>query len=107
MVVHCVLAHRAGIRIDWASTDKTAYLAALTCEMQDPGKGHLDAYLEPFVRVSGEDSEMPANVASAPGLDGQDSDVVLGRTDDAALKAEYEAERRKRKDALGNSSAGG
>jgi hypothetical protein len=41
------------------------------------------------------------NVSGAPGLDGQNSDVVLGKTDDAALKAEHEAQRSKRKDALG------
>lgn len=101
MVVHCVLAHRAGIRIAWASTDKDPYLKALTCEVEDPGKGHLDAYLKPFVGASGPDSELLANIAAAPGLDAQNGDVVLGRTDDPALKAQYEAEKRKRSDALG------
>ena len=101
MVVHGVLAHRAGIRIDWASTDKDAYLDALTRELENPGNGHLDAYLKPFVRKSEAEGDLPANVAGAPGLDGEGSDVVLGATDDKTLKAEYEAQKRKRKEALG------
>jgi cell filamentation protein len=49
MVLHTELARRAGISIDWLKTEKTAYLTALTIELNDPGKGHLDLYLEPFV----------------------------------------------------------
>lgn len=45
MVVHSVLAQRAGISIDWAATRKNDYLTALTEEIESPGKGHLDAYL--------------------------------------------------------------
>jgi fido (protein-threonine AMPylation protein) len=50
MTVHADLCRRAGIHIDWSQTEKTAYLNALTRELQDPGKGHLDTYLKPFVR---------------------------------------------------------
>jgi cell filamentation protein len=49
MVVHTELATRAGIRIDWAMTDKQDYLAALTRELDRPGKGELDMYLKSFV----------------------------------------------------------
>lgn len=35
MVVHSVLAQRAGFSIDWAATDKTAYLNALTEEIRN------------------------------------------------------------------------
>ncbi len=100
MVVHCILAHRAGISIDWASTNKTEYLAALSKELKDPDKGHLDAYLKPFVGKALKESALPSNIAGAPGLDGEGEDRVLGKTDDAKLKAEYEAEKLKRKDAL-------
>ena len=50
MVIHAVLVQRAGFSIDWAATDKNAYLDALTKELDDPGKGILDAYLKPYVR---------------------------------------------------------
>jgi len=49
MVVHTELATRAGIHIDWAGTDKQDYLAALTQELDRPGKGELDSFLKPFV----------------------------------------------------------
>lgn len=50
MTVHAELCRRAGIHIDWSQTEKSAYLSALTNELQSPGKGHLDSYLSPFVR---------------------------------------------------------
>jgi cell filamentation protein len=100
MVLHCVLAHRAGISINWASTNKNDYLAALTKELDDPGKGHLDAYLKPFVQKGISQSGLAANVAGAPGLDGEGEDVVLGNTDDPELKTEYQAQKLKRKEVL-------
>lgn len=50
MTVHAELCRRAGIHIDWSQTEKAAYLSALTKELQEPGKGHLDSYIAPFVR---------------------------------------------------------
>ncbi len=50
MVLHTELAYRAGISIDWVQTDKTDYLVALTKELNDPEQGHLDNYLQPFIR---------------------------------------------------------
>jgi len=50
MTVHTELAQRAGISIDWPATDRNKYLAALTQELDNPGKGKLDAYLRPFIR---------------------------------------------------------
>jgi cell filamentation protein len=49
LVLHSEMTHRAGISIDWIQTEKKAYLAALTTELNNPGKGHLDVYLKPFI----------------------------------------------------------
>lgn len=99
MVLHCVLAHRAGFSIDWAETNKKDYLAALTEELEDPHKGHLDAYLKPFIKSAVSQSGLAGNVATASGLDGEGEDTVLGHTDDPELKARYEAQELKRKEA--------
>ena len=96
MVLHCVLAQRAGLSIDWATTSKNKYLTALTEELDDPHKGHLDAYLKPFIKSAIPYGELAANIAAAPGLDGDD-DTVLGTTDDPELKARYQAQELKRK----------
>jgi cell filamentation protein len=97
MVLHCVLAQRAGFSIDWAATSKNDYLAALTKELEDPHKGHLDAYLKPFIKSAVSYGELAAAIAAAPGLDGEGEDTVLGTTDDPELKASYEAQELKRK----------
>jgi cell filamentation protein len=39
MVLHCVLAQRAGFSIDWATTSKNDYLAALTKNLKTPIRG--------------------------------------------------------------------
>jgi cell filamentation protein len=70
MVVHGVLAQRAGFSIDWAATGKADYLATLTQELDDPGEGHLDAYLKPFIREALSDDRLAEEIAQAPGLDG-------------------------------------
>lgn len=96
MVLHCVLAQRAGFSIDWAETSKNDYLAALTKELEDPHKGCLDAYLKPFIKSAVSHGELAANIAAAPGLDGEGEDTVLGTTDDPELKAQYKAQELKR-----------
>lgn len=48
MVVHGVLAQRANFSIDWAATGKADYLSALTRELDEPGKGHLDFISSPL-----------------------------------------------------------
>jgi cell filamentation protein len=89
MVVHAVLAQRAEFRIDWAATDKNAYLEALTKELDDPGKGILDGYLKPYVRAAV--ANLPDHLAMAKGLDGGagEADAVYGRNDDPAVQALY------------------
>jgi cell filamentation protein len=97
MVVHSVLANRAGLSIDWAATGKDEYLSALTREIDRPGKGVLDAYLKPFIRKADAKAAIAANVAGAPGLDGNADNVVLGDIRDHELKTRYDAQEMKRK----------
>ena len=101
MVVHSVLAQRAGIGIDWAATDKDAYLAALTQEIENPGKGMLDQYLKPFIKAAVAQDQLVEQVRELPGLSGaggeeSDADVVLGKVSEPALQERYEAQRMRR-----------
>lgn len=100
MLIHAELARRAGISIDWAATDKDQYLAALTQELEEPGKSKLDAYLKPFIRKSSEKNIADA-IKAAPGLDGGNADTVAGETTNPTLKAQYEAQEVKRKGGQG------
>ena len=99
MVVHSVLAQRSGFSIDWAATSKTDYLAALTSELDDPGKGLLDDYLKPLMKSAVAPNLLAAGVAAAPGLDGNADNTVLGKTSEPALQARYEQQELKRKQA--------
>ena len=98
MVVHSVLAQRAGFSIDWAKTDKTEYLLALTKELDAPGKGILDRYLKPFMGETIAYEKLGASVMQAPGLDGKSDDMntVLGKTTEPGVKARYEQQKIKR-----------
>jgi cell filamentation protein, protein adenylyltransferase len=98
MVVHAVMAQRAGLSIDWAATSKSHYLVSLTRELDAPGEGHLDAYLRPFIREALADDRLAANIADTPGLDGiAEENVVLGKTSEPALRARYEQQDVKRR----------
>lgn len=106
MVVHAVLAQRAGIAIDWASTDKGAYLEALTKEIENPGHGHLDDYLRPFVRSAVAEDRLAGHIREAPGLSGvagtsDAEDTVLGKVNEPAVQERYEAQRMKREKSEG------
>ena len=97
MVVHCVMAQRAGFSVDWEATDKAGYLSALTRELDDPDKGNLDAYLKPFIREAVSADRLADEIARAPGLDGNDEqNEVLGKTSDPALKTRYQQQELKR-----------
>jgi cell filamentation protein len=98
MLVHGVLAQRAGFGIDWAATNKDHYLSALTEELDNPGQGHLDNYLKSFIREALPDVRLGETIAQAPGLDGNDlHNAVLGKTSEPELKARYEQQELKRK----------
>jgi cell filamentation protein len=97
MVVHGVMSQRAGISIDWAATAKSDYLSSLTEELDNPGKGHLDRYLAPFIRAATAYDHLASEIARAPGLDGNTgSNEVLGKTTEPALQARYERQHLKR-----------
>jgi cell filamentation protein len=97
MVVHGVMAQRAGFSIDWTATGKAGYLSALTEKLDNPEKGRLDTYLKPFIRDAISSDRLASEIALAPGLDGTDEhNEVLGKTNDAALKARYKQQELKR-----------
>ena len=100
MTVHAALAQRAGISIDWASTDKTAYLTALTAEIDEPGRFHLDTYLKPFVRPSLGHDLLAGNIAQIAGLDGRSApaepSVVLGRFSEPKVQTRYQLQQNRR-----------
>jgi cell filamentation protein len=89
------LAQRAGFSVDWSATNKDAYLTALTKEIDDPSKGHLDDYLLQFIRDPIALEELAAQVMTAPGLDGRapadDENEVVGNVDAPEVKAQYDA----------------
>ncbi len=101
MVVHTELAQRAGFSIDWSATDKAGYLGALTRELQKPGRGHLDAYLKPFIREAVGCEALAHHVTRAHGLDGarsppRASNEVSGSFADPALQARYQQQEEQR-----------
>lgn len=112
MVVHAVLAHRAGISIDWSATDKTAFLSALTKEIEHPGKGHLDDYLKPFVRTIDPGQDLATEILRAPGLDGRQAqaNAVLGKNDEPTVQEKYrllKIERSQSQSGKGGTESGG
>ena len=98
MVVHSVLAQRAGFSINWAATDKTDYLNALSEEIENPKAGALNAYLKPFITAPIATSALAAAVVAAPGLDGQSANAVAGAVSDPALQERYRAQELARKE---------
>lgn len=102
MLVHSVLAQRAGFSIDWAATSKSDYLTALTRELDSPGEGHLDAYLQGFIRHAVGQDLLAEHVGRAPGLGGKlvetaDVNKVLGKFSEPALRARYEQQKIQRR----------
>lgn len=100
MVVHTALAERAGISIDWARTDKTDYLYALTRELDAPGKGELDGYLRPFTSQAIGHTQLARHLLDTKGLGSSshalDASEIAGSVNDPALQARYEQQELKR-----------
>jgi cell filamentation protein len=70
LLVHAELCFRANMSIDWVGTDKTAYLEALTREIEDPHAGTLDQYLLPFIGGKILRDQWLESISILPGLDG-------------------------------------
>ncbi|QLH72843.1 Fic/DOC family protein [Rhodopseudomonas palustris] len=95
MVIHSVLSQRAGFSINWAKTDKTEYLRALTKELETPGKGILDGYLQAFIGKPIAYERLGDIVLQTPGLASnvEDTNVVAGSASEPELQAQYEQQR--------------
>jgi cell filamentation protein len=95
MVLHSVLAQRAGFSVNWAATDKTDYLNALTEEIENPKAAALSKYLKkdlkPVIARAIADDGLSAAVVATPGLDGQSANTVAGQIGDPALQERYRA----------------
>jgi len=112
MVVRAVMAERASISIDWSATDKSDYLAALTKEIDHPGRGHLDAYLKPFVRDAVGEPWLAAELVKVPGLDGGQGgeNKILGKVNEPAIQEayrEHQLERSRSADGARDTERGG
>lgn len=97
LLVHAELCFRAGMSIDWMSTQKRPYLQALTLEIENPNAGHLDAYLHAFIGKPIPREQWQASVKMMPGLDGADAgEDVAGAYDDPDIANGYREFERKR-----------
>ncbi len=69
MLIHGELCRRAGMHIDWKAIMKEEWLAALTSELDEPGRGHLDRFLKPHIQLQKITAKEEAAVLkSLPGL---------------------------------------
>jgi len=80
------MAQRAGFSIDWSATDKDAYLAALTKEIDTPSKGHLDQYLEQFIGEPISHEGLSTQVINAPGLGGRTPQTTRTRSSETSTR---------------------
>ncbi|ORM65405.1 cell filamentation protein Fic [Pantoea rodasii] len=86
------LSFRAGFSIDWSKTMKDDYLRALSVEIRDPGKGHLDRYLKPYIIEIHSRDEWPLIIGSIKGLDGLDKEQMnYSEIDDPQVRKHYKS----------------
>lgn len=91
LVVHSVLCDRAGFSINWSRTEKSAYLSALSGEIETPDKGILDDYLKDFIAPPLDKGEWEGAIQSVRGLNGLLSvDTIEGTFDDPAISQKYQ-----------------
>lgn len=106
LLVHGELCFRAGMSIRWDKTDKTAYLTALTHEINDPHGGHLDRYLQDFIGPQIPRTKWREMISHLPGLDGTGlpAPEVAGSFSDPAVAERYREFERRRNYELGPAS---
>lgn len=76
LLVFMELAFRAGFTINWSQTTKNDYLWALSDEIGEPSKRHLDCYLRPFVVDIASRDAWPDIIGGIKGLDGLDKENI-------------------------------
>ncbi|MFD4838252.1 Fic family protein [Achromobacter sp. NPDC058515] len=90
VVVHAELMARAGVMVNWAASQKDAYLTALSHELDVPHERHLDAYLLPLVQPLNAGYDWVEQLGKLAGLDGAahatEADVVYNEADPVAQR---------------------
>jgi molybdopterin-guanine dinucleotide biosynthesis protein A len=76
LLVFMELCHRAGFAIDWSRTTKDDYLSALSAEINQPSKGHLDRYLAPVLVDISHREQWPEIIGAINALDGLDKENI-------------------------------
>lgn len=76
LLVFMELCYRAKFAIQWSRTNKDDYLRALSEEIREPFKGHLNNYLKPFVVDIAHRDEWPGMIGGIKGLDGLDKEGI-------------------------------
>lgn len=100
LLVFMELCYRAKIAIDWSRTSKDDYLRALSDEIREPFKGHLDNYLNPYVVGISSRDEWPEIIGGIRGLDGLDKeDITYESLDNPEVQQIYKTYRTQSLDA--------
>lgn len=90
LLVFMELSYRAGFSIDCSRTTKDGYLAALSDEIREPSKGHLDSYLQPYIINIDHRDQWPTIIGGIKGLDGLDKEAICyGSLDDPLIHKNY------------------
>ena len=71
-------------------------MLALSHEIREPGQGHLDNYLTPFIVVISSRDEWPKMISGIRGLDGLDKeDITYESLDNPEIQQLYKTYRAK------------
>ncbi|MBC3207444.1 Fic family protein [Pseudomonas sp. SWRI111] len=94
LLVYMELCYRGKFAIDWSKTNKDAYLRALSDEIRDPFRGHLDSYLKPYVVDISSREDWPEVIGGIKGLDGLDKEgIIYANLDNPEIQRLYKTYR--------------